>query len=72
MKMSMTKLMQKVEDGDIEIDAWADNDEDVALVTIFKSNGTSRRATIEVTGVAAYEQRALEDYEDDMMGYAIG
>lgn len=52
MKMSYTKLMQKVEDGDAEITAWAmDDGPAAAQVTFFKSDGTSQRKQVEVTGM---------------------
>jgi hypothetical protein len=51
-KMSYTKLMKLVDDGDAEITAWAmDDGPAAAQVTFFKSNGTSKRETVEVTGM---------------------
>jgi len=49
-KMRFKTLMRKIEEGYAEIDAW-ELTGNVALVTFWKSNGTSKREMVEVTNV---------------------
>jgi hypothetical protein len=54
-KMTYKALMTKVDDGDAQIDAWAqeanpDGSCD-AQVTLYKANGTATRATVTVTQI---------------------
>lgn len=49
-KMRYKTLMKKIADGYAEIDAWQITGR-VAMVTFFKSNGTSKREMVEVTNV---------------------
>jgi hypothetical protein len=51
--MSYSKLMEKVEAGKIEIEAW--DTEDVVLVRVYNGNGRSTRKSLKVTGVPAGE-----------------
>ena len=56
-KMTYRTLMNKIDDGYAEINAWTTlNDPAFADVTFFKSNGTSKRETVEVTGVPAEQE----------------
>ena len=48
-KMTYTKLMKLVDDGDASINAWSNDEHEViADVTFYKSNGTSKREYVEV------------------------
>lgn len=56
-KMTYKTLMSKIDDGYAEINAWmTTRDPAYADVTFYKSNGTSKRETIEVTGVPADQE----------------
>lgn len=57
-KMTYKTLMQKIDDGYAEINAWTSFGEPtLADVTFYKSNGGSKREMIEVTGVPADQER---------------
>ena len=59
--MTYKNMMAKIEDGDMEVNAWSsaknENGRWEADVTIYKSNGTSTRKVVVVTGVPADQNR---------------
>ena len=55
-KMTYKNLMKKCEEGMAEVTAWSGNSGNFALVSFYKSNGTCRRETVEVTNIPAEVQ----------------
>jgi len=48
-KITFKKLMEKIDDGMAEVNAWERNGS-AADVTFYKDNGRGRRVVVEVTG----------------------